>query len=241
MSNYSFDLQRIFFGDLPLLFFLEICLRTILLYGFALISLRLLGKRSTRQLTPVDVILIVALGSAVGDPMFYPQVPVLHGMAVIALVTGLQRLGVLMANDHRHVEIALKGSPARLIVDGTFDLEAREKSELSRAEVFAILREQGYTNLGQVERLYIETDGSASHYRFPDYHVHPGLPLSPPWELEAPDQVPVGAQINEPTPLGCSFCGYMIEAVVDETVPPCPRCQRADWVNVKQSGHPPTN
>ena len=43
MQEYTFDLQRILLGDLPLLFVLEIALRTTSMLLYALFLLRLLG------------------------------------------------------------------------------------------------------------------------------------------------------------------------------------------------------
>ena len=51
MDGYSFDLQRIFLGDLPLLFFAEILLRTAILYTWTLIMIRFTGKRSLSELS----------------------------------------------------------------------------------------------------------------------------------------------------------------------------------------------
>ncbi len=230
MENYTFDLQRIFLGNLPPLIFLEIVLRTVLMYSFSLACLRILGKRSTRELTPVDVILIVALGSAVGDPMFSPDVPLLHGMLVVGLVIGLQRLAVMLANDHARIEKGIKGSPVRLVAEGVLDLKARKQAEFSRDEIFAMLREHGYTNLGQVARMYLETDGSVTHYPFPDDRAVAGLPVTPPWELEPPNEIKAGERLTESTQLGCSYCGHVIPAEQGKTVPRCPRCHRTDWV-----------
>jgi uncharacterized membrane protein YcaP (DUF421 family) len=55
------------------------------MYLYALLLVRLLGKRGMGQLAPFDFVIIIALGSAVGYPMFYPDVPVLHAMAAITV------------------------------------------------------------------------------------------------------------------------------------------------------------
>ena len=91
MENYTFDLQRILFGDAPLLFALEIALRTAIMLVYSMFLLRLLGRRGLAQLSLFEFVLIIALGSAVGDPMFYPNVPVLHGLIVITVVVLIER------------------------------------------------------------------------------------------------------------------------------------------------------
>ena len=86
-----FDVERMFVGTKSWLFTLEIVARTALIYGYALLLVRWLGKRGVGNLTPFDHIIIVALGSSVGDPMFYPDVPLLHAMTTITVVIALQR------------------------------------------------------------------------------------------------------------------------------------------------------
>jgi uncharacterized membrane protein YcaP (DUF421 family) len=70
---YTFDLARILLGRLPWLYLAEILLRTTIVYFFALFVVRTIGKRGMGQLAPFDFVIIIALGSAVGDPMFYPD------------------------------------------------------------------------------------------------------------------------------------------------------------------------
>ena len=81
-----FDLVRMFVGSEPALFYLEIVVRTVIVYSYTLLLLRWIGGRSVAQLSMVEFLLVIALGSAVGDALFYPEVPLLHAMAAISLV-----------------------------------------------------------------------------------------------------------------------------------------------------------
>lgn len=47
-----FDLERIFLGDKPLLYALEILFRTAVIFLYTLLLLRWMGKRGMSQLTP---------------------------------------------------------------------------------------------------------------------------------------------------------------------------------------------
>ena len=86
-----FDLARMFVGDHPALFYLEIVVRTGIIYLYTLLLLRWIGSRSVAQLSMVDFLLVIALGSAVGDAPFYPDVPLLAAMAVITTVIGINK------------------------------------------------------------------------------------------------------------------------------------------------------
>jgi uncharacterized membrane protein YcaP (DUF421 family) len=88
-----FDLQRMFLGDLPWWFTAEVIVRTIIMYAYSLLLVRLVSRRAVGQLSLIEFLLVIALGSAVGDPMFYHDVPLLHGMAVVTVVVFLHAGG----------------------------------------------------------------------------------------------------------------------------------------------------
>src|SRR5688572_12528546 len=90
------DWHRLFFGEGPPLFFMEIVVRVLLTYSFAVVALRYMGKRGQRQMAPFELVLVIALGSATGDAMFSPEVPILYAWLIIAVMVGLNRvLGIV--------------------------------------------------------------------------------------------------------------------------------------------------
>ncbi len=234
---YTFDLRRILVGDLPLLFLVEIVLRTAILYFYALLIFRALGKRSIGELTPLELIVVIGLGSAVGDPMFYPNVPVLHGIAVITVVALIQRAVIFFTRRHEKAEQVFKGSPVRIVVDGRIDLEGMRYANLSREEVFMTLRQHGYQQLGEVQRVYMETDGQASHYKFHDDEIQPGLPLMPPWDVERPEHYDTGDSAPDTGYYGCIVCGNTIYLDAGDRFPTCSRCGHETWIWAFQPQH----
>ncbi|HJU51976.1 MAG TPA: YetF domain-containing protein [Acidimicrobiia bacterium] len=161
------EFERIFLGDLTWLTVLEILIRTVVLFLYTLVLFRLVGKRGLGQLSPFELLIIVALGSAVGDPMFYPDVPVLSGMIVITAVVGLERLLVLLTESNRSIEKAIESSPVCVVADGELVEENLDKEDLSRAEIEMLLRLQGVENLGDVRRAYLEPTGRVSVFWSP--------------------------------------------------------------------------
>lgn len=227
--DYTFDLQRIFFGDAPLTFLLEIAFRTAFLFVFTLLALRFVGQRGIAQLTLFDFSIIIALGSAVGDPMFYPDVPLTHGMVVIVVVVALQRLLTAVTNRHPHIEMALDGKPVRIVADGLVDLKGKAHAGLSVTEVYMELREREVVHLGQVRRAFFEPDGKVSVYFFDGDDVRPGLPLFPPDDTDPMlDHVPA----PEDADYACKYCGNVVHYKKGEQTTDCPRCDEHLWRKV---------
>ncbi len=81
-----FEITRILVADTPWHFLLEVILRSAFMFIFALIIMRFLGRRAIHQLTSFDLLLIIALGSAMGDPMIYPDVAILWSVFGISSI-----------------------------------------------------------------------------------------------------------------------------------------------------------
>ena len=71
MTAYFEKIEKILLGDEDWYFIPEIMFRTLLMYLVVLIGLRVLGKRGVKQLSIFELVVIISLGSAAGDPMFY--------------------------------------------------------------------------------------------------------------------------------------------------------------------------
>ena len=203
-----FDWARMLLGDTPPLFLLEIVFRTAVMFLWLVLLLRVTGKRGLAQLSPLEVAIVIGLGSAAGDPMFYPEVPLLHAMLVMALVVGLQRLIAHLVIVSEHVETFVEGTPVELIRDGILTPLGMERANLSREDVFERLRAQGVRQLGAVQRAYFEQDGNLTVFTHP-HDPPPGLPVVPPWDLEPPRELGVAEAQAFAGPLACLRCGQV--------------------------------
>lgn len=159
------EFDRIFLGDLSVELVLEIVLRTAVMYLYTLALVRVLGKRGLGQLSPFELVIIVALGSAVGDPMFYTDVPLAHGIIVITAVVALERTLVKFTERNKQVERLIESVPVLLVRDGVLLVEALDHEDLSQNEVYMGLREKGVEFLGEVRRAYLEPSGHISVFK----------------------------------------------------------------------------
>lgn len=212
-----FDLQRMLFGDAPPLFLLEIAVRVTVIWLWTILLLRWVGGRSISQMSVVEFLLVIALGSAVGDPMFQPDVPLLHAMVVILLVVLADKAVDYALWRWRHAKRVVDGTPAEVMRDGRILLSGAASRKLPSTELMELLRLQGVRNLGEVERAYIEPSGELSVFRYDA--PRPGLPIVPPLELQEP-AVPAPGE-----PACCRRCGAWTKAAES----PCPECGEDDW------------
>lgn len=176
----EFDPVKMLVGDdFSWGFILAIVVRTAIMYLYTLGIVRVIGKRGLGHLSPFELVIIVALGSAVGDPMFYDDVPLTHGITVITVVVLLQRLLEEITEKSPKLEEVFESKPRRLITDGTLDDDALEKENLSERELFSALRDRGVENLGQVRLAFLEPSGEISVFKTEEKASKPGKSILP--------------------------------------------------------------
>lgn len=171
-----FEITRILLADTPWHFLAEVILRSIFMFIFALIIMRFLGRRAIHQLTSFDLLLIIALGSAMGDPMIYPDVAILWSVFGITSIMVLYRIQNALANRFPRYEDLTEGSPVKIISNGVLDSKELKKHTPTQDDLFLLLRNRGVRSLGEVEVAYLERDGSLSVFKFQAGKQKPGLP-----------------------------------------------------------------
>ena len=200
-----FDLSRMFLGDQPTLFHLEIIVRTAIVYGYAFLMVRWIGGRSVAQLTTVEFLLVIALGSAVGDPMFYPDVPILHALLTITVVVLINKVLDLLALKSDWAEKKINGLPIILVSEGRLIPDNMRTGSLGRSELFKLLRLKGFANLGEIRLAVQEANGDVSCFGYGS--PRPGLPIVPPEDIEGvlarEDIAPFGTTDGETLCLRC--------------------------------------
>jgi uncharacterized membrane protein YcaP (DUF421 family) len=232
-----FDWQRMLLGDEPPLFLLEIVVRTLIIYVYALLLLRWLGSRTIGQLSTVEFLLVIALGSAVGDAMFYPDVPLLHAIAVVTVVVVANKLLDVLIARFKTAERAIDGGPEEAIRDGVFSRDFLHSSSMGPSEMFQELRERGIEHLGQVAHAYVEADGAITVFRAQANEQRPGLPIVPPWEIEKPAKLMGDTTTRNALDLACMRCGTVSAVKAGSTPGRCPQCDNDEWTPAQHHPH----
>jgi len=168
-----FDWHRMFFGVQPPLFLLEIVVRVAAIYLFAAVVMRVMGNRGQRSLSPFETVVIIALGSAVGDGMFYPEVPILYAWVVISAVVLFDVALDKAQLRVRWINRVVEGGPLLLVRDGALVEEGLKAARLRRSEVMGLLREEGIEDTGEIRYAFLEGSGELGVLRYAPGDVVP--------------------------------------------------------------------
>ena len=219
----AIDWSAILLGSEEWSFLPEVALRTLIMFVIIITGLRFMGKRGVKQLSVVELVVIIGLGSAAGDPMFYKEVGILFSLLVFLIIIVLYSGLTYIVGQSKKVEDLLEGKPVILIQDGVFVLENYKKENLGSDEFFSELRLRGVSHIGQVETAIEETSGELSVFYFPDEDIRPGLSVMP-GSLNSPL-----IEIPDADHYSCTFCAYT-EEKAPGSAGSCPHCKREEWV-----------
>jgi uncharacterized membrane protein YcaP (DUF421 family)/DNA-directed RNA polymerase subunit RPC12/RpoP len=217
-----FEWERILIGELPYEFLFEVIFRSAVMFIVLLITLKYTGKRGVRQLSVFETVIVIALGSAAGDPMFYEDVGILHAFIVFGVVLFLYRTVTWFTGKNKRFEEFIEGKTECIISEGKFSPTTFNKESLAQDEFFAELRLRSVEHLGQVRNAYLETTGEVSIFFFEDKDVGYGLPILPELFLTKSVFVPEQAIYS------CATCGNTEELNSGQHI--CDTCGKKEWV-----------
>lgn len=217
------DWNEILWGDLEAAFLLQILFRTVVMYLIILFALKILGKRGVKQLSIFELVIIISLGSAAGDPMFYKEVGLLSAFAVFVVIIISYKITTHLVFKYKTVEKLLEGEAIYLIDDGVFSIRNFNKESLGYDEFFSEMRQKSVSHLGQIDIAILEISGEVSLYFYDDEDVIYGLPILPTLYHQQ------HCEITEKCHYSCTYCGFT-EIIVPTKLHICTNCKHDKWV-----------
>ena len=164
-TEYTFNLLHILFGSYPPEIFLEIILRVTIILMYTYIAFKVLGKRAAGEMRNADAILVIALGSAVGDALFYPSIPLIVSLTVVTAVIVIDVCYNYLTKYNRFFKYNLSESPTLIVKNGEMMKENIRKVKLNHNDVRMLLRHEGIEYLEDVNKAYLEPSGKISVFK----------------------------------------------------------------------------
>lgn len=136
--------------------------RTIILYLFIIIGIRLMGKRQVGELEPSELVMSLIIADLAAVPMQDYGIPLLTGLIpILALLALTMMLSVLTMRSLK-LRTLLCGRPSIIIRQGVLDVQEMHRNRLTVDELLEELRGKGYTDPSQVYYAILETNGLLS-------------------------------------------------------------------------------
>lgn len=142
--------------------------RSIILYLFIVIGIRLLGKHQVSELEPAEFVLALIIADVASVPMQDFGIPLLMGIIPIITLLCLSMILSLLSMKSLKLRALLTGVPSILIKDGKLDQREMRRNRMTLDEVLEELRLQGYTELSSIKYAVLETNGQLSLLPYAD-------------------------------------------------------------------------
>ena len=139
----------------------EKLIRTVFVYGFLLIGLRLAGKREMSQLNSFDLVVLLLLSNTVQNAIIGNDNSLIGGLIGAGALIILNAV-VVRALFHFGKLDKIEGKPQTLIRNGRLMHKHLERELITVAELESAARKQGIESLAAVQECRLETGGALS-------------------------------------------------------------------------------
>jgi len=138
---------------------LEKALRTVVVYAFLLIGLRLAGKRELSQVNPFDLVVLLLLSNTVQNAIIGNDNSLAGGLIGAAILLLLNAVLVRVLYHYGELD-KIEGHASVLVRNGRVLTHRLERELITRAELEAAARRQGIDSLAEVRECRLETGGA---------------------------------------------------------------------------------
>ncbi len=136
--------------------------RTVILYIFLTLCMRLMGKRQIGQLQPAEFVITILISEIVSMPIEDPSLPLLNSFISVCILVSFEIIISVIALKNERFRKSVQGSAVIIIKKGKLDVQKLRALRFSVDDVLEALRKKDVFDIGDVEYAIAETDGSLS-------------------------------------------------------------------------------
>lgn len=141
---------------------ITVFLRSLLLVCFAVLAMRLMGKRQIGQLQPFELVIAIMIADLASTPMESLDIPLWRGVLPLMATVILHQLFTLLSLKSQRLRAFFSGTPTVIIRDGCIDHQALEKLCFNLNDLLEELRSSGILSPTEVGTAIMETSGKLS-------------------------------------------------------------------------------
>ncbi len=142
--------------------FIEIIFRTLAVYVFMIVALRIFGKKELAQLSVIDLVFILLISNAVQNAMVGPDTSLNGGLVAAASLFLANFTLKQILYRSKKISTLIQGESILLIYEGEPNMENCKKAEITIEELEAAVREHGARDIQRVDLAVLEVDGNIS-------------------------------------------------------------------------------
>ena len=142
--------------------YLDIVLRSVAVYFFMVIALRVFGKKELSQLNTADVILILLISNSVQNAMVGSDTSLWGGLVAAGALFLINFILKKLMFRYKGLNNLLQQKPEILIHNGKLEFETLGKLGITSEELTEAMHEHGVEFFKEVKLAMLEIDGNIS-------------------------------------------------------------------------------
>jgi uncharacterized membrane protein YcaP (DUF421 family) len=141
---------------------LSVVVRTAIIATLVFIIVKWLGGKGIGQLSPFGLLIVVGLGSAIGDPMLYKEISITQAMAAVIIAVIFFKVIDYLTLKSRRFRDSLEPKPILLVEQGSLVDNGLKKAKMDITEFEAEMRLKGIEDVREIKYARLESKGSIS-------------------------------------------------------------------------------
>lgn len=142
--------------------YLDIILRSVAVYFFMVVALRVFGKKELSQLNTADVILILLISNSVQNAMVGSDTSLWGGLIAAGALFLINFILKKLMFRYKGLKNLLQQKPEILIHNGKLEFETLAKLGITSEELTEAMHEHGVEFFKEVKLAMLEIDGNIS-------------------------------------------------------------------------------
>lgn len=141
---------------------LKVIIRTVLMYIFVSVGVRLMGKRQIGDMQPTELVVTLLISEIAAIPLQDVSQPVSIGLVAIFMLVLLEILASVIILKNLRLRRIFSGKSISIIKNGVIDQKAMRSVRMTVFDLVEMLRMQGIFELDDVESAILEVNGNLS-------------------------------------------------------------------------------
>lgn len=141
---------------------LEIVIRSLVIYLFIILAIRVTGKKELAQLSVIDLVFILLISNAVQNAMVGENSSLLGGIIAAGTLFSVNVILKFLTYRYKNAKGLIEGDPVLLIHNGKIIRKNMNKEKIQKEELEAAVREHGLAKIEDVDLAILENDGNIS-------------------------------------------------------------------------------
>lgn len=140
----------------------SIVFRSVIVYLFVILAIRLFGKKELTQLSVIDLVFILLISNSLQAAMIGQDTTLVGGLIAAGSLFIVNWILKNLIYKSKKISETIQGTPTMLIYQGKVLHKHLEKAQITHDELEASIREHGVKNIEAVDLAILEVDGNIS-------------------------------------------------------------------------------